>query len=70
MKPQTMLLRGINPASREVPCGVDWLRAEADAGRVPCLRDVYGRRFFDENAIAIARNIYRARTNRAGSREA
>lgn len=67
MKPMKRL-RGINPAARAIGCGIDWLRDESDAGNVPCVRDTYRRRFFDDHGIAVARALYRARRLRSSSR--
>jgi hypothetical protein len=61
-------LRGINPAARAIKCGIDWLRDETDAGNIPCVRDTFGRRLFDDHGIAVARALYRARRLRAVGR--
>jgi len=61
-------LRGTNPAASEIGCGVDWVRDESDAGNIPCIRDTFGRRLFDDHAIAVARALYRARRMRASGR--
>jgi hypothetical protein len=55
-------LRGIAAALR-IPS--DWLRAEADAGRVPCLR-IGRKRYFNLSAVRAAL-AERAATERQGA---
>jgi hypothetical protein len=58
-------LFGVNPAAREVKCGVEWLRGVADAGDVPHYRDSFGRRFFDAAGVRAAKELYQSRIARS-----
>lgn len=68
MKSSNKRVYGINPAAREIGCGIDWLRDQSDAGNVPCVKDPFRRRFFDDQGIAIAKALYRARVQRTVGR--
>lgn len=59
MGTKTTELMPISIAARALGYSAEWLRALADAGKIPCIRDALGRRLFDARVV---QKVLRERT--------